>query len=256
VSGLTGVERVGETVRRTTGPWTPAVHALLRHLEAVGFDGAPRALGIDEQGREVLTFVEGGEATWSDDALAAVAGLVRRYHDAVASFEPAPDAAWQRMVGAPREHEVVCHNDLSPWNTIYRDHTPVAFIDWDLAAPGTRLWDVAWAVYRYVPLFDDDSCRGLAIPVRPRAPRIRLFCDAYGLRERRQLLDTICERLDVLISTARAWGEAGRPGWRDVWRDTRGRQWLAGRAFVEAHSAEWARSLAGAAPRTASGSGG
>jgi Phosphotransferase enzyme family len=241
--GLTGVERVGETIRRDTGPWTPAVHALLRHLESVGFEEAPRVLGLDEHGREVLTYVEGEEATWSDAELAAVARLVRRYHEAVASFAPPPDAAWQVMVGAPPGHEVICHNDLSPWNTVYRDAVPVALIDWDLAAPGSRLWDVGWAVYRYVPLFDDDSCRRLGIPLQPRAARVRLFCDAYGLDERRRLLETVCERISAIVATARAWGEEGRPGWRDVWRDTQGRQWLAGRAFVEANADEWGRAL-------------
>jgi hypothetical protein len=181
VNGLTEVQRVGNTIRRATGPWTPAVHALLQHLEAVGFDAAPRVLGIDEQGRAVLTFVEGEETTWSDDELAVAGRLVRGYHDAVASFVPPPKASWQALVGTPAEHEVVCHNDLSPWNTVYRDGAPVTFLDWDLAAPGPRLWDVAWAIYRYVPLFDDDSCRRLGIPVQPRAPRVGIFCDAYGL---------------------------------------------------------------------------
>src|SRR5262249_49783642 len=42
-----------DTVRRPAGPWTPAVHALLTHLHAAGFHGAPRPLGIDEHGREI-----------------------------------------------------------------------------------------------------------------------------------------------------------------------------------------------------------
>src|SRR5437879_2964164 len=42
------VVRVGATMRRPVGPWTPAVHALLNHLHAVGFDGAPRVLGLDD----------------------------------------------------------------------------------------------------------------------------------------------------------------------------------------------------------------
>ena len=53
------VVRVGDTVRRPVGEWTPAVHALLHHLEDVGFSAAPRVLGIDAQGREVLTYCEG-----------------------------------------------------------------------------------------------------------------------------------------------------------------------------------------------------
>ena len=243
MNGLTEVQRVGNTIRRATGPWTPTVHALLRHLEAVGFEAAPRVLGLDEKGREVLTFVEGDDATWSDDELEAVGRLARRYHDAVASFVPPPEASWQALLGTPPEHEVVCHNDLSPWNTVYRNGAPVTFIDWDLAAPGPRLWDIAWAVYRYVPLFDDDSCRRLGIPVQPRAPRVGIFCEAYGLGACKRLFETVCARIDAMVASAREWGEAGRPGWRDVWRDTRGRQWLAGRAYVAANADEWARSL-------------
>ena len=53
------VVRVGDTVRRPVGPHTAYAHALLRHFERVGFDGAPRVLGLDEQGREVLSYVEG-----------------------------------------------------------------------------------------------------------------------------------------------------------------------------------------------------
>lgn len=245
MNGLTEVERVGDTIRRSTGPWTPAVHALLSHLETVGFEAAPRVLGIDERGREILTFAEGEGTTWSDEELVGVGRLVRRYHDAAESFTPQPDAHWQALLGTPCAHEVLCHNDLSPWNTVYRGGTPVMLIDWDLAAPAPRLWDIAWAVYRYVPLFDDDSCHRLGIPVRPRALRARIFCDAYGLEERERLFESVCARIDALVASARAWGEAGRPGWREVWRDTGGRQWLAGREYVAAHATEWTREVAG-----------
>src|SRR5919197_5423508 len=103
---LSDVVRVGNTVRRVTGPWSPAVHALLRHLEAVGFDGAPRFLGIDERGREVLSFVEGETLRpdirdSDDDLLAAVGRLLRRYHEAAASFVPPPGVAWRFCVGPP-----------------------------------------------------------------------------------------------------------------------------------------------------------
>ena len=78
--------RLGDTVRRPSGPWTPAVHALLRYLESVGFDGAPRVWGIDDEGREVLRFVTGQDGRrvphpWA--SLRAVGELIRRFHDAV-----------------------------------------------------------------------------------------------------------------------------------------------------------------------------
>src|SRR5205823_848175 len=139
--GLTAVERHGDTVRRVGGEWTPAVHTLLRHLHAVGFSAAPRVLGLDGA-IEVLSYVAGGGPTHSDDELARVAGLIRALHTATASFVAPPHARWQFMVGAPREGAVICHNDLSPDNTVYEPPgTPCALIDWDLAAPAPPLWD-------------------------------------------------------------------------------------------------------------------
>lgn len=242
--GLTGAVRVGDTVRRTTGPWTPAVQALLRHLEVRGFAGAPRSLGIDPQGREILTWVEGEQATgYADADLAATGRLVRELHDATAGFAAPPGTTWQRMVGAP-DGPVICHNDPSPDNII-RGAGGMVLIDWDLAAPGPRIWDVAWMAYRCVPLYDDLTCERLAIPVPDRPARLRLLADAYALddAQRAELLPMVVARLECLITTARVWGIEGRRGWADVWRDTGGRQWQAGLAYVRSETRAWAPAL-------------
>lgn len=124
-------------MRRSTGPWTPAVHALLRHLEDAGFDGAPRLLGTDEQGREVLSFVHGEVPERADPeivtetVLRKVGRLLRRYHDAVRDFELPPGIEWHQP-SLPGERTVVCHNDISPRNTVFLGGWPVAFLDWDL----------------------------------------------------------------------------------------------------------------------------
>jgi Phosphotransferase enzyme family len=218
---VTEVVRVGDTVRRAAGPWTPAVHALLRHLEVRGFDGAPRAHGFDGQGREVLTYIEGRtgpaslEGLRADEVLIAVAQLVRRYHDAVADFRPPPDAAWRFTVGAPRAGEVVCHNDLAPWNTVFVGVRPVALIDWDFAAPAPRVWDVAYALWRFVPLYGDAAFGSPA----EQARRIRLFCDVYGPIDRRELLAVVERRQQALHDTVVAWGRAGVPGFAAMLRD-------------------------------------
>lgn len=245
-SGLSGARRVGDTVRRATGPWTPTVHALLRHLAGAGFAAAPTARGVDEQGREVLDWVEGDVQPGHGDApLAAFGRLVRELHDATVDFRPPGEPAWQVMVGAPTSGEVVCHNDLAPLNTVLRPDGSLVLLDWDLAAPGPRVWDLAWAAYRWVPLYDDATCKRLGITTRPQGPRLRLLADAYGLDAgtRRDLLPTVADRLSCLVETARAWGTEGRPGWRDVWRDTGGRQWVAGLAHVRARTAAWSRWL-------------
>jgi hypothetical protein len=209
-----GAERVGETVRRPCGAWTPAVHALLGHLEAVGFDGAPRVLGIDELGREVLTYMP-SEATSRVDApkslraLAGVGRLLRRYHDAVASFAPPPDARW-RLGGAPCSGTIICHNDVNPGNVVYRDGRPYAFIDWDLAGPAPPVDDLARAAILFVPLLDDEIARtwGYRRPA-DRARRLVALCGAYGFRDPFALVDEVerLERRDLeLIETLGARG--------------------------------------------------
>lgn len=152
-----GVVRVGDTVRRPARPWTPAVHALLGHRHAAGFHGAPRPVGLDERGREVLTFIPGVVA-WPDNArlldhddhLRRVARLIREFHDAVEGFQPPPDAGWQNLIPAEGTG-IIAHHDLTPWNLVI-GADQWAFIDWDTAAPGSRLWDLAYALHGFVPL--------------------------------------------------------------------------------------------------------
>lgn len=199
LSGGRATERVarsGETVRRTTGPWTPTVHAYLRHLEDRGFAGAPRVLGVDPDGREALTFIDGvvpsssawerGHATrlpkaaLSDDALVEVGRLIRSLHEAAADFTPS-DAVWREHAYPLLVGEIVCHGDLGPHNTVYRDGTPVAFIDWDGARPNEPLLEFGHAAWWYVPLADDAYCVEMGFGSPPnRGRRLGLFADAYG----------------------------------------------------------------------------
>jgi aminoglycoside phosphotransferase (APT) family kinase protein len=156
-----GVVRIGDTVRRPTGPRSPFVHDLLRHLEAVGFEGAPRLLGIDERGRKILTFVRGdvlhdhGEFSPSDAQLANAARLIRRFHDATGGSSLAAGA------------EIVAHNELGPHNTVFRGEEPLAFIDWDDASPGTRLFDLANAVWSFVDVGEGGTGLGRTRVGRP-----------------------------------------------------------------------------------------
>jgi hypothetical protein len=175
------VVRVGETVRRTPSERSGFVRELLALFENARWQGAPRFLGVDERGREIFGHVEGRAAVTpreraaarTDEALAEVARLVRAFHDLTHGTALAGD------------RDVVCHNDLAPKNTVYEGWRPVAFIDWDLAAPGERTHDIAHVCWQYLEL-------GPGVEdVRRTARRIRLICDAYGLDERDGLLDTV-----------------------------------------------------------------
>ncbi len=248
------VYRIGDSVRRTTGPWTPAVHALLRHLQDVGFAGAPRVIGIDDEGRESLTFIEGfvpyapeiPEYIWTDDAMVAAAVLLRAYHDAVRTFEPPADARWRVLPDAPTSGEIICHNDVAPWNTVYRDGMPHALIDWDFAAPAPAIWDVAYSAARFVPLYYDGTpYDGARRPpdLGDYARRLRLFCDAYGLNDRGDLLSVVQARQRVMYETVRQWGEAGVPGFAEMWATGHADLPLRDLAFVKEHRRELASKL-------------
>jgi hypothetical protein len=207
--------RVGDTVRRRAGPWTPAVHALLRYLEDAGFE-APHVRGVDEQGREILDYIPGEayagaenpvpDRVLDEEHLVEAARLLRRYHDIVAGFSPPPGATW-RLV-APTEHELICHNDWSPWNALFREGQLEVMLDWDLAGPGSRLWDLANAAYCWVSLISEARLFSLG----DRARRIRLFSDAYGLADRSELLSTMRLRIDYVARFIEARGRAGEPG--------------------------------------------
>ena len=134
---------------------------------------------------------------------------------------------------------MICHNDLSPSNLVWSDGRPRAFVDWDLAAPGPRSWDVGYALYRFVPLYSDDDLRAARDPDPSTAASGRSVLPAYGVDVTPGLLDDVEWRVRALYDSARAWGEAGAPGWSEVWTATRREQWLRSLRFVQEHRREW-----------------
>jgi Ser/Thr protein kinase RdoA (MazF antagonist) len=161
-----GVVRVGDTVRRPIRGDRSDVHALLKHLEEVGFDGTPRFLGIDGQNREILSFLPGEVppdlAHFNDTQLRAAGGLLRRFHDATAE------------IAATRHAEVICHNDWTPSNTVFRDCLPYGIIDFDTIAPGSRLWDLGYSAFSWLDLGNTDYSGDEQIR------RLTVFADGYG----------------------------------------------------------------------------
>jgi len=238
---VAGSMLVDGQVHRLAGAWTPAVHALLGHLAAAGFDGAPRVVGFDDRGREILSWVDGDAPSppwpqWmrTDAALVSLGVLLRGYHDAVAGFVPPPHATWRRWVGS-QGGPIICHGDLWPSNVVFRSGHPVALIDWEFAQPGTRLEDVASAAKHWVPLISDRraSDDGWELPI-DRVARLRLLCDAYGLgvADRAALLPTVLHNAERGYLSHKTWGEAGVAGFAEMWQADSGalilgdRDWL------------------------------
>ena len=204
--GWNAVVRIGNTIRRPVQPSSRTIQALLHHLKAEGFEGAPEGFGFDEQGREILSYLPGlaehypwRTFVYSEDNLYKVARLLRRYHDATVSFRAPDDAAWS--VEIPDAAEVICHGDIGPYNTIYVQEEAVAFIDFESAAPGPRAWDVAFAIYRFAPLCELSNSFEVSDAHLDRlAQRIRRFCDDYAFEERIGLLDAVLQRLEYQIA--------------------------------------------------------
>lgn len=224
--GLDGAVRIGDTVRRGAGPWTPTIHALLDHLNDAGLAGVPHPLGIDHLGREILSLIDGqsvyssrgpddhGWPAWAytDELLVQAGQWLAEYHRVVRAFRPVRPH-WRSGPRALGPDEIVCHYDFRAANVIVQGidqatgrGTPrlVGVVDWDTAGPGRPLFDVALAAWNWVPLWD--------VADRPSAEvarRIRLLVSAYGAFSSYEVLGAVPDRLDAATEMTRAMAAAG-----------------------------------------------
>ena len=233
------VVRAGAEVRRPLAPRSAATHALLAHLAAAGFDGAPRVLASGAS-TETLTYIDGWAAVpplrdemLSDQALVSIAELLRRYHQAVASFDAA-GYRWPRSVPARFTTGLVSHNDVHPANLIFRAGRAVALIDFDLAGPGSAAWDLASAARHWAPLYDErdiaDARQGQVLR------RFRLLLDGYGLAraQRHEVAEAILHNHDWSCAIITDAVRRGHPGFTDCWNSI-GAVMIRARSWCEAH---------------------
>lgn len=200
------VVRVGDTVRRVAGEWTPAVHALLAAARAAGVDEVPEPLGVDASGREVLSYLHGtmlvdapAPVQWSTDVLEQAGRLLRRVHEASVPLATDRDRTWRTSVHEPVE--VVCHNDVAPYNLVVDGGRIVGLIDFDLASPGPRLHDLAYLAYRLAPFAEDAEGYDADATSDGEQPldRVRRLVAAYGVDySDQEVLEAAAERLDEL----------------------------------------------------------
>lgn len=202
------IVRFENVVHRPAGFWSKSVHALLNHVRAEGFFGVPEPLGFDEDGNEVLTFLDGEVSNYPLSANASTLGvltsaakLLRSYHDATVSFLDHIEDTYSWMLPPRDPVEVVCHGDYAPYNVVLHDDEAVAIIDFDTAHPSPRIWDTAYAIYRWAPLHHPDNPDGFG-SFEDKMQRARLFLDNYGLsvEQRRQLIVVTIERIQALVN--------------------------------------------------------
>lgn len=241
-----GIVRIGDTVRRPARPFSATIQAYLTHLHAVGFTGAPIPMGFDQDGREVLSYVPGEvpreplpPETAADQVLIALAQLIRHLHDASESWTPPSDAIWGGLPGSASlphiDHpsELVSHRDYCPGNVVFRNNRPAALIDFELARPTTRLYDIANALYWWAPLWDPvDRAPGFVHADIPA--RVALFANAYGMspQQRQDLVPLAARMIRRFHASARASADTN-PVFRRLWEQSgkdrlpRAEQWIA-----------------------------
>ena len=248
------VRRRGDAVRRPARPHARLLHRYLNALADQGFDGTPRPLSLTGDGYEELTYVPGDvpispfpDWALSDETLASVGRLLRRTHDAAARVPASylvaanddagsgPSVGWPTEFADPEGGPILCHNDVCPENSVFRDGRAVALIDFDFAAPGRPIWDLAFCAWYWVPTLPPQAAAAEGQPGLNVAARLRILADAYGLDEagRRELVDV----LPVLLETSRRFVDgrvaAGDPVFtridaeRDPERWDKTRAWLA-----------------------------
>ena len=200
-----GAVRIGRTVRRPVGPWTPAVHRLLDHLNERGLRATPHVLGTDVRDREVLTYLPGrivdvDDELLSDAQLADLTRWTRELHDATQGWHDQGPWRYFDVDGA----EVVGHNDVAPYNVVFDGDRVVGVFDWDLSGPTTRLFELAHLAWSGVPLYRPT-------PDADVARRLQLMASTYDGVDARAVLRAVPVLKQVGIDGIRSWITAGDP---------------------------------------------
>lgn len=201
------IKRAGRKVHRPAHPWTPTVHRFLRSLRENGCTSASIPYEINDQ-EEVVSYLDGDVYNeelpphiQSDETLLSVAQLVKEYHEASIPFLDTLNGREQWML-VPREPvEVICHGDIAPYNVVMHGTTASGLIDFDTIHPGPRIWDLAYAVYRWVPLMAPENPESFGSRAE-QLRRLRLFLEAYGAFSChiKTVLETVIKRLTYLVT--------------------------------------------------------
>ncbi|WP_411333358.1 phosphotransferase [Metabacillus indicus] len=248
---VSSVYRSGQTVRRECKPNSRKIHSLLKHLEDKEFKYAPKYLGMDEKGREILTFIEGEAGhyplkkyMWSDAVLQETAKMLRLYHDAVSDFPF--DSSWKPLDNTPQPYEVLCHNDFAVYNIIFNNQRPIGIIDFDVAGPGPRIWDIAYTLYTCVPLsrfYLSETGEKVYYQASEHASRIKrrinLFFDSYGKTFEEDVLDIVLLRIEGLCKTIEREAGEGHLAFQKMIEEGHLEHYQKDLSFISNHRNDW-----------------
>jgi hypothetical protein len=211
------IKKIGEKVIRPVNEWSSDVHRFLEFLISKGFDLVPKPYGFTEDNEEILSYVPGTAVNFplpkifmNDEMIIGAAKLLKKYHDIGKDYinELRGDEKW--MLPEVKPFEVMCHGDFAPYNVTLIDGKPKGIIDFDTLHPGPALWDIAYAVYRWVPFTspeNPDHYDELDEQIR----KMKVFSDSYGLvaEQREELPAMMIKRLTALVEFMTAEADDG-----------------------------------------------
>jgi hypothetical protein len=211
------IKKIGNKVIRPANAWSSDVHRFLEFLISKGFDNVPKPYGFTENNEEILSYVPGTavnfplpEIYMNDEMIIGAAKLLKRYHDIGRDYigELRGNEKWMLPIVKPEE--VMCHGDFAPYNVTLIDDTPMGIIDFDTLHPGPALWDIAYAVYRWIPFTspeNPDHYDDLDEQIR----KMKVFTDAYGVtaEQREELPAMMIKRLTALVDYMTAEADDG-----------------------------------------------
>ena len=245
--GSTEVTKVGGRVLRSRRQGSANVEWLLTVLECRGFRYSPRFLGLSDDDRQVLGFIEGQTGSYprseelrSDEVLVSAARALHSLHEATSDLATKVVDGW--MLTAVEPYEVVCHGDFAPYNCVFDGSRMVCIIDFDTAHPGPRIRDVAYAIYRFAPLTAPENAVGFG-SLAEQARRARLFCDEYGEVDRTQVIEAMCQRLLDLVSYMRSQAAQGDAAFQSHLDDGHDTTYLRDIHYLRTNAAALTRAL-------------
>ena len=253
---LNEVIRMGETVRRPLKSWSPTIHKLLEHLKQYGFEYAPKFYGIDENNREILSFIPGEAAVdfprvkpymMKDGILSDVAVMLRKLHDITVCFKYEKADQWMLTYPGALPPEIICHNDCAPYNVVFSEGKLNGLIHFDTACPGPRIWDIAYTLYTFVPLgrLVYDPCSDSLIDYHSkkhadeRRNRISIFFKAYGMDQPKDLIHQVILRLEAMCDTLTGKAAAGEEAFIRMIDEGHLAHYQEEIRFIQLHGCEW-----------------
>ena len=245
--GSTKVTKMGSRVLRARHQGSTNVEWLLTVLERRGFRYSPRFVGLSDDGRQILEFMEGWAGNYplpaalrSDDALISAARALRLLHEVTSDLATEVLDGW--MLEAVEPYEVICHGDFAPYNCVFDESRLVGIIDFDTAHPGPRIRDIAYAIYRFAPLTAPENAAGFG-SLAEQARRARLFCDEYGEVNRSQIIEATCRRLLDLVRYMRSQAAQGATAFQSHLDDGHDTIYLRDVHYLKANAAALTRAL-------------